>query len=66
MSDLVNVNAATADELDAVPGLHGHGFEIVCYRGERGKFTDLRQLNEVPGLSGKVDSCRAALSISDD
>ncbi|MDJ0275995.1 hypothetical protein QLH51_04145 [Sphingomonas sp. 2R-10] len=30
MSDatLVNVNTATADELDAVPELKGHGFEI--------------------------------------
>ncbi len=27
-----NVNTATAEELDAVPGLHGHGFEIVRYR----------------------------------
>jgi competence protein ComEA len=65
MSDAVNVNTATADELDAVPGLQGHGFEIVRYRGERGRFTDLRQLDEVPGLAGKVDGSRAAPSVGE-
>jgi competence protein ComEA len=63
MSDTVDVNAATAAELDAVPGLEGHGFEIVRYRGERGRFTDLRQLEEVPGLAGKTDASRAALRV---
>jgi competence protein ComEA len=53
--DPVNVNTATAAELDAVPVLQGHGFEIVRYRDERGRFTALRQLDEVPGLAGKTD-----------
>lgn len=66
VSDTVDVNAATADELDAVPGLAGHGFEIVRYRGERGRFTDLRQLEEVPGLAGKVDGSRAHLRVGED
>lgn len=65
MIDTVNVNTATAEELDAVPGLKGHGFEIVRYRGERGRFTDLRQLEEVPGLTGKVDGSRGALTVDD-
>ena len=60
-----NVNTATAEELDAVPRLRGHGFEIVRYRGERGSFTDLRQLEEVPGLAGKVDGSATALTIGD-
>lgn len=51
----LDVNEATAEELDEVPCLKGHGFEIVRYREERGRFSDLRQLDEVPGLSGKVD-----------
>jgi competence protein ComEA len=63
MSSTIDVNTATAEELDAVPCLQGHGFEIVRYRGERGSFTDLRQLNEVPGLSGKVDDCAGALHV---
>ena len=62
-SPALNVNTATAEELDAVPGLKGHGFEIVRYRGERGSFTDLRQLEEVPGLAGKVDGSAAALTV---
>ena len=66
MGSTVNVNTATADELDAVPGLQGHGFEIVRYRGERGAFTDLRQLDEVPGLAGKVDGSHDALRVGDD
>ena len=53
--DWVDVNRATAEELDSVECLKGHGFEIVRYREERGLFTELRQLDEVPGLSGKVD-----------
>lgn len=57
----VNVNEAGADELDAVDGLSGHGFEIVRYREERGRFESLRQLDEVPGLSGKVDDATAAM-----
>ncbi|MBB3345879.1 helix-hairpin-helix domain-containing protein [Sphingomonas sp. BK069] len=61
--DTLDVNTATADQLDAVPGLRGHGFEIVRYREERGRFTDLRQLDEVPGLSGKCDDSRASLTV---
>jgi DNA uptake protein ComE-like DNA-binding protein len=52
MPDRIDVNRASADELDAVPDLQGHGYEIARYREERGRFTDLRQLDEVPGLSG--------------
>lgn len=57
-----DLNTASAEELDAVPGLRGHGFEIVRYREERGRFTDLNQLEEVPGLAGKVD--RDALTLT--
>ncbi len=38
----------------------GHGFEIVRYRDERGRFDSLRQLDEVPGLTGKVDDATLA------
>ncbi len=50
----IDINTASAEELDTVPCLKGHGFEIVRYREERGAFTQLRQLDEVPGLSGRV------------
>lgn len=54
LEEKVDINTATAAELDDVAELKGHGFEIVRYRGERGRFTSVRQLDEVPGLAGKV------------
>ena len=64
MSDKIDLNGATADMLDAVEGLQGHGPEIVRYREERGGFTDLRQLEEVPGLTGKItDAIRGRLRV---
>jgi competence protein ComEA len=63
--EMLNINTASAEELDAVPALRGHGFEIVRYREERGGFSDLRQLDEVPGLTGKADGIRTALTVGD-
>lgn len=64
MPDAGNVNTADQDALDAVEGLRGHGPEIVRYREERGRFDSLRQLDEVPGLAGKVDDAvRSMLSV---
>jgi competence ComEA-like helix-hairpin-helix protein len=52
---MLDLNTATAEEIDALPALKGHGFEIVHYREERGRFDSLRQLEEVPGMAGKTD-----------
>jgi len=60
---MINVNTATAEELDAVEQLKGRGYEIVRYREERGGFTDLRQLDEVPGLAGKTDGMSTAITV---
>ena len=60
---MIDLNTASADELDAVPQLKGHGYEIVRYRKERGGFETLRQLNEVPGLAGKVDDREADVGL---
>lgn len=60
---MIDLNTATAEELDAVPQLKGHGFEIVRYRDERGRFDELRQLDEVPGLVGKWDGAEAKIGI---
>ncbi len=54
MSEPLDINSATKEQIDSIEGLAGHGHEIVRYREERGRFTALRQLDEVPGLSGKV------------
>jgi len=62
--ELIDVNSADQATLDSTEGLEGHGHEIVRYREERGGFTALRQLDAVPGLSGKVDDAvRARLTV---
>ncbi|WCT72639.1 helix-hairpin-helix domain-containing protein [Sphingomonas naphthae] len=61
---MTNINVASADELDAADGLKGHGFEIARYRDERGRFTDTRQLDEVPGMAGVLtDDQRGHLTV---
>lgn len=60
---MIDLNRASAEELDGIPALKGHGFEIVRYREERGKFDALRQLDEVPGLAGKTDGLNDVLRI---
>lgn len=62
---MIDLNTTTADDLDQVPALKGHGFEIVRYREERGRFTSLRQLNEVPGLAGKANDIDAVVTITE-
>lgn len=60
----LNLNDADQDALDAIDDLHGHAFEIVRYRDERGRFTSIDQLEEVPGMAGKItDQVRAQLTV---
>lgn len=54
MTEPIDLNTAGEDQLDAIPGLEGHGHEIVRTREERGRFASLRELNEVPGLANKL------------
>lgn len=56
MAEKLDLNGADQEALDALEELRGHGHEIVRYREERGGFTDVKQLDEVPGLTGKVSS----------
>ncbi len=64
MAGATDINKAGKEELDAIEGLGGHGHEIVRYREERGGFTSVDQLDEVPGLTRKVsDETRARLSV---
>lgn len=60
----IDVNSADQATLDAYPPFAGHGYEIVRYRQDRGRFTALRQLDEVPGLAGKLDdAAREGLTV---
>lgn len=63
MRHKLDLNTASAADLDAIPYLKGHGFEIVRYREERGRFTKIGELEEVPGLAGKWDGAEASLQI---
>ena len=60
---MIDLNSATAEELDRLPQLKGHGFEIVRYREERSGLSKVRQLEEVPGLSGKWDGAESQLRV---
>ena len=62
---MIDLNTASAADLDAVPELRGHGFEIVRYRGDRGRFDEVRQLEEVPGLAGKWEGAEASVRVAD-
>jgi len=64
MKQPIDLNRADKDALDGIEGLRGHGHEIVRYRDERGGFSSVDQLDEVPGLTGKIgDDIRSALRI---
>lgn len=64
---MININTASAEEIDAIEQLKGHGFEIVRYREERGGFSQLRQLEEVPGMAQALDDqLRAQLTLVDE
>lgn len=52
----LDINLATAEQFDSLDFLKGHGFEIVRFRDDRGGFTEVRQLDEVPGLTGKLSN----------
>ncbi len=56
MTHTLDLNQADREALDGLQELKGHGHEIVRYREERGGFTDVAQLDEVPGLTGKVSA----------
>ncbi len=65
MTSPIDLNAADAETIDGIDDLRGHGFEIVRYRDERGGFTSVDQLEEVPGLTGKLtDAAKAQLKVA--
>ena len=59
---MLDLNSATASELDGVEALSEHGFEIVRYREKRGRF-EMRQLEEAPGLAGKLSGAEHSVQV---
>jgi competence protein ComEA len=63
-SGKVNINTATASELDALPGIGpSYAERIVAYRAEHGAFTSIEDIQNVPGI-GPATFAKIADAIS--
>lgn len=62
---MIGLNSAIVENLGAVPSLKGHGFEIVRYREERGRFATLRQPDDVPRLVDRTEDVADAVTVGD-
>lgn len=54
-SGKVNINTATAEELDTLPGIGpAYAERIISYREEHGSFSSIEELQEVSGIGPKT------------
>ena len=52
---LLNINTATAEELDALPGIGpGYAQRIVDYRESQGPFEAIEAIQNVPGIGAST------------
>ena len=67
VTSVVNINRATADELEAIPGIDRERAEnIIAFRDRYGLFSDLRELMEVPGIGrNDYEQLRAFVRLAD-
>ena len=64
---LINVNSASADELDTLPGIGpSKAAAIIQHREENGPFADLNALDAVPGIGPATLANLSALVIFED
>lgn len=55
ISDIVNINTATIDELQSVKGIgYNLAYQIVAYRKVIGGYSSLEQLMNIKGISQRV------------
>ena len=56
----MSLNSATAEQLDALPGIGPSlAQQIIAYRAAQGPFTSIDQLTEVPGIGpAKMEQLR--------
>jgi competence protein ComEA len=61
----VNLNTATASDLDALPGIGPVlAQRIVSYRDQQGRFTSVEQLDDVPGIGPSIyDQLKTLVSV---
>jgi len=64
----VNLNTATAEELQTLPGIGPVLAErIVDYRAAHGAFTEVEELLEVEGIGGaKLDALRGSVTLGEE